>query len=571
MASIFDTDDASKLSSVWARFLSQPAVNCPVALLSDFAGAKPNLTCNSSRFWDLEFNSTADNDEFHKSDYNAGGGVILGLASDQFLSASTKLEDVFKQFGLGQDSKNQWASGGLVDTIITALASGLLSLNIDTVAGARNMMWLTPGQTLRHDTALCFVPALDGPTSLNSIKTAILSAFSLETLGSISNPKIFLQRTCYGIDYVSWDGSSVWDISSTYRLTFRITFGNLWFWLSLEPTGMSLSATPNGDLKKPPSLWKELDSLNPTGLKGTDALPALEGVLDNITLLNLSAGKYEGSGIWWRGTMSLTWGRSDSKTSNKAPMQIFLSYNSLSSAFSGGLITAQFYASEMDKLLPTYVPGRDIDAPVDHTVDPPKVYIPPDSWDIMQLCGETDDLPKGLPTSIAVAEITYQRANPSVPNDSGWLSLLAKLVAPKANSDAEIYVPMPIEWNELEIELYKGSGFGFRGATFFTLTDQSGRKYPEAQLGLTVIYDSAASTGSTFQVRGYVDNLYLGLLGQFFHLDYRAPLLATLGKLEIASLQVMYTYHTGQASSFCFTGIIVLGPLQLRMFYQYAR
>ncbi|KAF8848465.1 hypothetical protein BDZ45DRAFT_269894 [Acephala macrosclerotiorum] len=39
--------------------------------------------------------------------------------------------------------------------------------------------------------------------------------------------------------------------------------------------------------------------------------------------------------------------------------------------------------------------------------------------------------------------------------------------------------------------------------------------------------------------------------------------------MEVSTLRLMYTFNSGLASSFCFTSIIILRPLQLRMFYQY--
>lgn len=566
--SIFDENDSTKLSPIWIDFLNQTVVNCPVTVNPPPSGAggaatssSPSLVCNSPQFWNLEFDTAENNDHFQITDYNVGGSVILGLSPKQVPSPTNPgLVTILDKFGLVQDSSTKtWASGGIVDTIINNITSGLASLNLDTTAGARNAMWLTPGQTLRLDTAIGFEPVFSGGSDsgiLSNISAAVLQEFNLGALEQIASPMIFLQRTCYGNQSTNTDGALEWNVITTCRLTFRITFGGLWFWITYEPAGMSLSVTQNTDQQlSGPGFWSKLDGLS-VGFQSSSIAPTLTNVLSNdITLLNFSAGK-DVDGVWWTVNMALQWGRSDASTSKKTPVQIFFSYDSRTSTFSGGLITSGFYATALDKLLPTYRPGTDIDQPANITV--------PDSWDLTQLCGETDNLPKSLPTSIATAEIEYTLGDSS---DPGCLTLLAKLVNP--NSRGTDYVPMPFTWDELDLELYKGAGFYFSAGAYFTLNAQDGIAYPPAHMGLNISYDS---TGPTYVLMGYVNNLYLGLLWGFFDQDplYNGPLLSALGKLEIVTLQAMYTYDSGLASSFCFTGIIALGPLQLRMFYQYA-
>lgn len=565
--SVFDPTDNSKLSQEWIGFLGQSEVNCPVTVVAASSGSgtaatstTPNLVCKSPQFWNVEFDTAEDNDRFQITDYNVGGSVILAVSSKQTPSPTIpQLDTVLTSFGLIQDENKHWASGGLVDIIITNITNGLASLQLDTTAGARNAMWLTPGQTLRTDTALTFDPVFSDNSILANITRAVLAEFNLGALELIESAKIFLQRTCYGIASVMNDATTpTWIVTSTYRLTFRITFGPFWFWITYQPNGigMSLSVTQNLDQQlSTQGFWSKLDSLKSNdNLSTSSVVPVFQDILEDVTLLNFSAGKTASNGVWWRVNVALQWKRSGSN--NQTPVQIYLSYDSQTSTFSGGLITAEFYITAADKLLPTYDPGKDIEQPSGITI--------PDPWDITQLSEQTDDLPRGVPTSISLATIEYVNGDSNGP---GCLSLFAQLVTPKGKGSD--HVLMPIVWDELDIELYKGSGFMFSAGALFTLNPPDGKTYPPADLGLNINYDSTAAS-PTWQLMGYVDNLYLGLLWQFFDAEYQGPILSALGKLEIVSLQVMYTYSSGLASSFCFSGVIALGPLELRMFYQYA-
>ena len=167
-------------------------------------------------------------------------------------------------------------------------------------------MWLTPGQTLRSDVALTL--EFDGTTApLGILLNAIADHFDLRVPGSGSpadGVQILLQRTCLGVETIK-NGTRTWDVTTTFRLTFRIDIGTFAFWITQEPSGMSFHVTggsgPSGGLSSLSSSIGAVLSLFTTGIFST------------IKIVQLSMGKGKPSPtspnaspeIWWRLILAL--------------------------------------------------------------------------------------------------------------------------------------------------------------------------------------------------------------------------------------------------------------------------
>jgi hypothetical protein len=86
-------------------------------------------------------------------------------------------------------------------------------------------------------------------------------------------------------------------------------------------------------------------------------------------------------------------------------------------------------------------------------------------------------------------------------------------------------------------------------------------------------YKSNRSTGSSRILQATAQNLSLGLLRSFFAVDNDSTAadgaMAVIDELNLKSLDVLYTYQSGIASSFLMTGVMVLGMLELDMTFQY--
>jgi hypothetical protein len=243
--------------------------------------------------------------------------------------------------------------------------------------------------------------------------------------------------------------------------------------------------------------------------------------------------------------------RSDGNPKGKDPVEIYLSYDSRSQTFHGGLILAGYYATANDKLLPTYVAGQQ--------VDEPKGQKYPPIWDLKQASTELDSVPSSLPTAIAIASVSYQ-TNPS------QLCFYATVVRTSASAPGHS-VPFPFTFDELDLFFAKtADNISCSLSAYFKLQPPENSGFDPADLGLTISYDH-----QKWLLSGYIDNLSCGLLYRFFDDASRDAAIKVLSKLTISSLDMVYTYDSsGGASSFLIGGTITLGKLALRLFYQYA-
>jgi hypothetical protein len=501
------------------------------------ASPPPNLSVQSPHFWGLTFNTGENKSRYNDPKYDIDGSILLGLSATLPVGLDLRVGSVLTQFGITAELRK---NNGLVTDILTLLGDSLSLSLTSNPKEQRCGMWLSPGMTFRSDTALCFTPNSTAGI-LDSITQTVHSHFNFTNLPHI-DLVIYLQRTCFGVQVSGGNDALEWRVTNTYRLTFKLTIRGLIFWLSLTPTGVSCALTQDSE----GDFWNKLTNLgadNPS----SSSMPVLTDILSAITPLKISIGKQLNGGNWWQVVAVMKWNRPDPQDvrNKKESMQLYLTYNSLSSTLAGGLVVTGFYATDTDKKLKTYEIGSQLDAPTLERI--------PDFWDIKQLSKDLDTLPNGLPTAIAFASISYQNQT---------LFFSAKLVNPPSVSSS---VPFPITWDELDVQITKGAGsaFSFSATTLFTLHPRPGPdelKYSAATLGVSVSYSA-----SKWELSCHVENLQFGILAGYFREDFREPMLAVLGKLAIKSLDVDYTFDdSAVASSFFMRGDILVGGLELK-------
>jgi len=407
--------------------------------------------------------------------------------------------------------------------------------------------------------ALTFELASRTSQVLSSITTALATELGIDVsdgLASVQQPKIMLQRTCWGSDSYDGENKKSWAVITTSRLKIKLPTSGFLVWVILGPNGTSFTVTSDPTVKSP--LGTFLNKLPPKGApndpsKSSVATPSLPGVLDDVVefqILSLNVGTSKD--ITWTITAALRLA---------SGVKIYLSYDSQASIFSGGLMLDGYYATEAEKLLPGYEAGRAIVAPAKDPPDPP---LPP-YVDLRELSDQLKALPSSIPTAIALASLSFQKSEHST------LWLTAKLIAPPPASPS--YVPAPFEWDELDIRMSMGSTFSCNISTHFLLNSPPGKPYSPTEFGIGFRYDS-----DSWIMNAYANDISFGLLHGFFEDQYSDAFVSVLGKLNVASLNIMYTYEKGNdqadgkggATSFIFTGAIRLGDLELRLFYQYA-
>ncbi|MCJ1248188.1 hypothetical protein MMC30_005405 [Trapelia coarctata] len=551
------SNDKKDLSDNWKLFLSDTEISCPVKVTQAVAtttppppDAPPNFTCTNGRFWDLQFDTAKNSTRFKTPSPYVGDDhtALIGLASPlgDTTAFAKPVSDVLLKFGV--------IPSGLVATILSDKAiPPTAMLKLDTTE-TRNVVWCTPGQTLQTSTALTFM--LDNEAGLLAKVTTVLReefSISLDTFDSL---RFHFQRTSAGVPIVekSKDASGVETarkgihITSTYSLAISLSLGGFVFWVKLSPAGITCSMTQ--DPKVDGTLWDRLDKLVTPGNNAPSqaaSKPTWEKIADHFDLLSISVGK-GGSGVWWQIKTIIQF------AGDSGPVFIFLTYDSRTSTFSGGLAVRSSFPSDVELLRPTFEPGSDVLPKFTDTT------VIPDQWAVGQLVTEFKQLPKEIPTIISVA--TFSFAN-TVPKN---LSLSLSLIRESATASAS-EVPAPFDWEQISLEANIGTGFSGKAWALFSLNPrpEDKKNYLPADLSLGLTYSSG-----TWQLFGHADNLSVGLLWSFFEKDLSGPLVEVLGKLSISSLDLQYTYAPGgSATSFLFMGTITLGTLELRMFYQY--
>lgn len=566
--SVFTADEKT-LSPEWAAFLSQPEINSPIVADPTTASNTTNFSCLSTQFFGCKFTTQANAPRFKQSGpfiTDADDAVLLGL--DPTVTIDVALTKVLLTF-LGV-STFTGGTGGIVGTII----SNILVAETDNVtiklvndADTRNAMWCIPGQSLTVSTALVF--SLDVAAALASVKKSIGQGLGI-SIGDIGPLRFHLQRTSYGSQY-SIGKDVQWDITHTFSLTIQASIAGFDIWLRLDPGGASISLTQSKDGSSN-DIWSQLQQLGQGGSANsppstTTMTPSGPDITGKLDLLSVSLGKSFTNKFWWRIETVLGWETQTDGSDPSIPLKmpspvlIGLSYDSMSSTFRGRLLTKSSFLT--DKRNPGYLASTDV-VPVSYPVDSL-----PDALSLATVFPEAKYLPSSVPDQITVAEIAY-----SSNGSQSVLSMSTTLT--RSSADKTDLVPAPFSWDQLSVSAYKAtskignttsSTFGFSASSTFSLhsKDPTSLVTP-ASLALNVTY----LTGS-WNVTGHIENLQFLLLEQFFDQDEttRSAALDILGKLTINQLDIFYTYNKGLASSFLFSGVISLGAIELRLFYQY--
>ncbi|RKK90894.1 hypothetical protein BFJ71_g11251 [Fusarium oxysporum] len=561
---ILDDSKANVLPN-WRDFLQDPQVGCQLDVTPNATGGDPELACTFTQdaLWNVKFDSSANDVQFHTADYNVDNSVIIGLPSISILSGSTTtpaLLDILQKFRVAdstgnipfdngsypsQDGNPSAASlsspGTLMQNIVKALGPAL-PFKVDTTA-ERNAFWVTPGQTMRADVSLTFVPSGDAATALQNVSTTIYSHLGINLSTLFSSLKIVIQKTSlgYAVSSVSEDvdppvttASSI-HVNSYYSLGIQFVAGPFLFWVALDGGGINLSILQNPDSSSPANFFTL------TGLSEGSVTPVLGQIISNLHLLRVSATVDAAAGTYWSILFSMEWGA----------FNISLLYDHSSATFSGGLILDGFYTTSGQFLQPAFSASQAILAPAGTVT---KRF-----YKIRDLSSEMSSLPNSLPTVITAASISYQIT-------SKVLFLSAKLIRPPPPpTTTGPQVPAPFVWEDLDVRLAVGPGsFSCTLATDFLLTSPLDLN-DFGMIGLNVSYQN-----KSWLLSGLAQNINGAMLFGWFDPNYNESLLSVLGKLQIPEVQVVYTYADGgAATSFAFVGTIQVGLLQLRLFYQY--
>ena len=164
-------------------------------------------------------------------------------------------------------------------------------------------------------------------------------------------------------------------------------------------------------------------------------------------------------------------------------------------------------------------------------------------------------MPNGLPTTISQASSSYDHQNSTI-------SLVVTLTR-----DSTVTNSIPA----FEVDKVTLNATKSKTATTFELsTDIKINADADSTLSPATLSATISYKGSQWLFKGHLESFQLGILFSHFPTGRQNAATDLLGKIDVTTLDVTYTYSDkGAASSFLITGTISFGELELRHYYQY--
>ncbi|KAI8631391.1 hypothetical protein F5Y19DRAFT_423614 [Xylariaceae sp. FL1651] len=543
----------TSLHSQWEKFLAKAEVDTTVKVTKGTDQAPDTFSATNKRFWNLAFSSTKNKDRFSvdsaEVDAASSGTVLIaldagiGATPSVFENGANKitLGDVLTKFGVVSDS----LTGGIITAIGTSV-----EVVVDT-SKQRNGFWCIPGPLFRVDTNLFFKIGDNCACSLTGIATALGNAFGLSIDTLASKPTFRLQYTVMGIPSPNRDSNS-FSISSTFNLTVKLAARGFIFWLRCTAAGFQ--CTLSEDPSKSDNLWTKLSMLGGSNSAPTKdaAEPDLQSdIFPTWHLWDISIFKnYGQSSLRWRVRFILMW-KSSGGDSTSIPL--LLSYDSADSTFTGALLFNSSFPNSNYKFLPWYSP----------LAIPTNIQLS-DGFDLAKLFPVVGDFSSFFPTTLTNAIVSYNK-------DHKLISLSATL----SRSPTNAFTPAPLSpftWDGISLSIRKDSAVSIDVLSSFALNPRESSNIKESGPKETArLHTRLSYANSNWDLNAAGANIPFKLLWSYFDEEVRAPILSVLGDLEVRSLDLDYTYGSqARATSFLFTGMIALGSVELRLFYQYA-
>ena len=496
------------------------------------------------------------------------------------------LKDVFSAFGIIDDAATPDVADFLLKLGLDALQVTVHNPPAPSQTEQLNALWcITASDT--YETVLRLSFDLD----VNSVKVAVQNTISwIKTnlglsIDSSSLPDfppilITLTRTnFYTLDNL--------DFSQTYVMSFQFSIANFNCSVDFSVLGMSFLITP------PPgstitNIYETIKNLLLTdgtsqGLDETQ-MPA-GGSSDGTGADNLFAEFFSHIALWYvqvskdvndDGTSRLSWGVTllAGWTIKSQAILVGLSYNSNTSKFVGKLVLSAEVPGALSQRMPDYdrrltVPSETLKSMgIDATAIPPNINL----WDLFTDHGTP---PKNLPFLLTAAQVSYQTIDTSTSNFTFYMVLSGA-----GTEDTSNEAPSGFVWDNISVlaSLMKQKSTVPNGTTQtftkiqiqsnFILMSKDNPFINPAFLQVSLEYDNSGS-GSQWILEGSVDNLSVALLADYFDTSSSEGAMAVLGNITLSSLDMVYTYSSGSASSFLITAILQLGGLELDLSYQY--
>jgi hypothetical protein len=351
-------------------------------------------------------------------------------------------------------------------------------------------------------------------------------------------------------------GSGGFTTSSLFEVTVEIPVSG--FLINVQAsTGGSLAV---GLLNNGGTL-NSLLKLLVNGPSENDATPSEPGILDNWKLWKVVA-QLPGSSPFSRNSISFLIGFTVTLHLTGQDVVIGLSYDTGTLTFSGSLLFQNRFLSRLNP------DNNDLE-----DLTPGMLANLAQFYDLATV-RPFNQLPSTVPTRLTRAIITYTKASGTQPYELNFSASMAASAAAATPTTASDTVPFPFDWSGISLNYRRLGASGSQPAvnslninSTFQLLTGSG-KFVGGNMFVSFSYAGEGST-SLWNLTGNVSHLQMGAIAQFFDPKLSGQVLDIIGKLDIDTIDVSYTYQANVASSFLFSGVITFGDLQLQLYYQY--
>jgi hypothetical protein len=578
--SILDATGKLVKTGVWASIIADSTVGL------DTTGASQDPTevaITSNHFWGTGFSSKQNASRFNgltsASLGDADQTVVLGMVTP---TKTTPLlfSDVLDKFTV--DSRDT----GMLGRVIIGALDGTVQLTVDTSTSSRCAIWFIPGQdNYRSVVQMVFNFSADPNGPVAKLQTFLNTEFGLSI--KLPDPaQVKLQATMKMTTYYLNDATNL-DPSTAYEMTISFQLLGFQVLLVFDPEGMDFIITDPPDSTSSDSIFARLSSAvfdpnashNPSSTVADPTNSDSYGnLLTHVNLWNItlhreevdafdSSGNVESEPIygntWWQINFIVNW--TIGSSSSKQELLIGLQYDSRASTFTGQLLLSHSFPNDNDRRGPDYDSTLDIPNPVKVLMQKANITLQ-DSISLWSIFSSTTP-PSQVPTNLSDAIISYGKGSAL---NSSLLQFYCHLTGSSTDPDGQ--VPHGFQWTDAAVSVSLTTSATTNSvdvtlASAFRLNPIQADvgKYPPATLAVGINY----KTGGSWLLTGSVRNFRVALLYDYFDSSIKDGAVAVLGKLNIAALDVVYTYDSGKASSFLMSGVIQIGELELDLSYQY--
>jgi hypothetical protein len=570
--------------SAWSAILA-------ASKLTPGTGGTPSVS--SSNFWGLTFSSSANAAMFVDTtpvvslpEDSTVLGAVLGLTSPvvSAMSNAVNFASVRDTFGITDGN-----STALLSTLMGAIdgsKSLKVKLNPASSRTSRNALWAVPGyDAYRVVISLVFDFTTSGPVA--QIQSLVAKYFGLN-LSLVNEMPQVIMTSINTYTTPSQGSTTPLTVVPSYKMELCVRTATLRVVLVFTPEGMKVAVSDLGSTtpSNKPIFQRLSDEVGPsTGAAGGAKVPGADVIPDSSKPNPSPFDKLLSEAKLWYAEIDLE-GQTTAAAGAPAPTPVLSNVfwqlgllariNPTSSSVSvETALTLDTRVSSYEGLLifkksqPTLNALRQYD--LETWIMPPTwlTYDDlPESFDLGDVFGNTKPPPQ-VPTKITQGVIRVSK-----PSSGGAYSFYVACSVTGASSGGTgssntNAAPASFDFSFVDLSLMVSSDgtMDIQMLSRFLLDSSASAATNPPLLFINLQY----STGKFWKLEAEAENIPLASLSNHFDPDPKvhSHVVGAVGGLMLKDVHMLYVFKKGDASSFLITAVLLLGDLELDLYYQY--